>query len=124
MPRFPAGVCDLDLENTAPACREIVQRVLFFQDRSPTMIGHGQAMMHLAHPTIRQHRTSILRLVIAIAAVSSWLAFAGSAQAGYGIQPAAGATVSSADPSFLVYLDANDSLAVVYVASSPAMTSF
>lgn len=54
---------------------------------------------------------------------AAWLAFAGSAQAGYAIQPADGTTVAEASPVFLVYLDGGDSMAAVHVAASPAMSS-
>jgi hypothetical protein len=60
-------------------------------------------------------------LVLAIAGAA--LYWSGAALAGYAIQPATGSTTGN-QPSFLVYLDSQDSLATVYVAASPDMTSY
>jgi hypothetical protein len=56
-------------------------------------------------------------VVIAFAAIAAY-AFVPQAFAGYGVQPVDGATTSPR-PSFLVYLDDNDSLPIVFVASTP-----
>ena len=63
------------------------------------------------------------RLLLTCAVFTAALFWAGLAQAGYGIQPAPGATTNS-QPTFLAYLDSQDSLPVVYVATTPSMGSY
>ncbi len=62
------------------------------------------------------------RLLLVCAVSTAALSWAGVAQAGYGIQPAAGSTTGS-QPTFLVYLDSQDSNPEVYVSTSPSMDS-
>ena len=62
------------------------------------------------------------RLLLSCAVFTAALSWAGIAQAGYGIQPAPGST-TTLQPTFLVELDAQDSLPTVYVATSPSMDS-
>lgn len=61
------------------------------------------------------------KLGVVAALVGAWLLFAGNAFASYIVQPANGATVGP-KPTFLVYLDSSDTLAEVYVATSPNMS--
>jgi Trypsin-like peptidase domain len=59
------------------------------------------------------------RGVQAAAVVAMVLCLAPSALAGYGVQPADGSTVSSAYPTFLVYIGSNETSPMVEVSTSP-----
>jgi hypothetical protein len=66
--------------------------------------------------------TARARFGVLVAAFSTAFAWAAIAQAGYAIQPASG-TTSAPQPTFLVYLDSQDSFGEVYVAATPQLDS-
>jgi hypothetical protein len=78
---------------------------------------------HPSRVSRARHNASALRFLLAAALAILFFAVAQPARAGYAIQPADGSTVATGDPTYLVYLDNNDSLATVYVATTNAMSS-
>ena len=64
------------------------------------------------------------RAVVVVAVLAVALLGAPGASAGYIIQPANGQVVSATGLGFLVYLDSNESLPMVEVSTSPAVTTY
>src|SRR3954463_14164740 len=84
--------------------------------------GEGSEEMQDHTRSAASRKGAATRLVVLAGLVLLALCFAQGAHAGYALQPASGSTVIG-DPTFLVHLDPEDSLASIYVSTSAAMSS-